>query len=577
MPDAGTSGKPQRPNPLALPDDQRKLVALALELIASCRVSSSIRAAYCRQLNAIIETGRQDGERSLINKLPGHIDRLGPHLYSPTELNFKIDFEEEYEKETLNRARVTARLLTRDFERTNTDMLFGLGVENGLKFGASILKQWVQEEGPSKTPVYHSSLVMPWQFGVLREDINDLSRQSAMCETTMMTLPEVWRRIYHLPDAVGLFTRIKKHAEKGKSGDEFNSFFHQVLSTSTLNTGNTGMSRPVPGGIVQLNNDPNYAIMGPEVAVDMVRFHELWVWDEEDYTTIQIVEPDILVAPLFKKSNLLIGGSNHSGLHPYTMIQPNWVNGYFWGRTEIADLIEPQGLLSTWADDVKRLFGLQLDKILGFNGEGVTDESYDQMRAAGYVNAGPGTTITDLTPRMPPEAVTMLKLLMEIMDMIGGFDGVLGGRGDSGVRSGNQADTLMKMASPRLRDRSLLVERQLAQAADLRLSLMEAKDGKKYWTDAKKKEETEFLLSDIPEDRRVVVDSHSASPIFANDHQQLIGFGLKTGIVGQSYAIDNLPFPNKERLHIELDEREAAKAKLIQEHPELLTQGKKRK
>ena len=570
MPD----GSEKRPNPLALPDDHKRLVALALELIASCRVSSQIRAAYCRQLNSIIETGRQDGTRSLINKLPGHIDRLGPHLYSPSELNFKIDFEEEYDKETLNRGRVTARLLTRDFERSNTDLLFGLGVENGLKFGASILKQWVQEEGPDKTPVYHSSLVMPWQFGVLREDINDLSRQSAICETTLLTMPEVWRRIYHLPNAVEMFSRIKKNATKGKSNDEFNSFFHQVLSTSTLDTGNTGMSRPVPGGIVQLNNDPNYAIMGPEVSVDMVKMHELWVWDEDDYTTIQIIEPDILIAPLFKKGNLLIGGSNHSGLHPYTLIQPNWVNGYFWGRPEIADLIEPQGLLSTWADDTKRLYGLQLDKILGFSGEGVTDEQYDQMRAAGYVNSGAGGTISDLTPRMPPEAVQMLKLIMDIMDMIGGFEGVLGGKGEAGVRAGNHADTLMKMASPRLRDRSLLVERQLATAADLRLSLMQAKDSRNYWTSAEKKEETSFLLSDIPEDRRVVVDSHSASPIFANDHQQLIGFGIKTGIVGKDYAIDNLPFPHKEQLHIELREREAAQAKMIQEHPEMLTKGK---
>jgi hypothetical protein len=55
------------------------------------------------------------------------------------------------------------------------------------------------------------------------------------------------------------------------------SFFHQVLSSSQINTGVQSMTSPVPGGIVQLNNDPNYAMMGPTVAVDTVKFHELWV------------------------------------------------------------------------------------------------------------------------------------------------------------------------------------------------------------------------------------------------------------------------------------------------------------
>ena len=51
---------------------------------------------------------------------------------------------------------------------------------------------------------------------------------------------------------------------------------------------------------------------------------------------------------------------------------------------------------------------------------------------------------------------------------------------------------------------------------------MEYKDGRAYWTDPDKIEETSFLLSDLPEDRRIVVDGHTTSPIFADEHQQLI-------------------------------------------------------
>lgn len=569
---------------IPLATDQKKLVAQALDLIEACRTSQGIRAAYCRQLNAIAETGRQDGTRSLLNKLYNHLDRLASHLYSPTDLRFTIDYENPYPKNILDRGSSAAKILTRDWERSNTDMIFGRGVFESLKYGSTILKQWVQQEGSEGTPVYYKSIVMPWQFGVYREDVNELSRQSAMCETSMLTLPEVWRRIFHLPNAEKLFARVKGNSKKGGSSDEYNSFFHQVLSTATLSTGAQGMTRPVPGGIVQLNNDPNYAIVGPQIDVDLVKMHELWVQGEDDYVTIQLIEPDILIAPLFKHSNLLISGSTHSGLHPYNLIQPNEVQGYFWGRSELSDLIEPQGLLSTWCDDAKRLMGLQIDKILAFTGyDGLTDETYDQMRGAGYFNGGPGSQVTDLTPKFPPEMLPMIQWVTGMIDQLGGFDNILAGKGEPGVRAGSHAQTLLKTAAPRLRDRSLLVERQLAAAADLRLSLMEAKDPRNYWTDGtdeKTIEATSFKMADLPEDRRVAVDSHSGSPIFADDHTNLMTWGVQSGIVDPESAIEDLPFPNKDTLKIRLKEKQAKEEKLFQEHPELLEKamgGKKHK
>lgn len=552
-----------------LPSDQKKLLPVALGIIDECRSSQGMRAAYYRTLNAICETGRQDGSRSLINKLHAHIDRLSAHLFSPTDLRFVVDFENQYPPNILAMGSEASRILTRDFERNNTDMTFAQGVFESLKLGATFLKQWVQQEGPDRVPTYHKSLVMPWQFGVYREDVNELSRQPAMCETIMLTMPEVWSRIAHLPDAQKLYSRIKANATQGQAGSDYNSFFHQVLSSATLATGVTGSTKPMPGGIVGLGSDPNAAMIGPEVSAPMVKMHELWVQDRDDYTTIQIIEPDILIAPLFKKCNLLIPGETHSGLHPYTLIQPNEVAGYIWGRSELSDLIEPQALLSEWADDARRLFGLQIDKLLGFSGyDGISDEVYDASRAAGYFSAPPGASMQDLTPPFPPMTLDMLNFVMRIIDNLGGFDNILGGGGEPGVRAGNHAETLMKTASPRLRDRSLLVERQCAAAADLRLSLMEAKDGRSYWTDGSTMEaieKTSFIMADLPEDRRVCVDSHSGSPIFADDHQQLVGFGVKSGFVDGHSAIDMLPYPQKDQLQARLKAKQQAEQKMLEE------------
>jgi hypothetical protein len=551
-------------------DDKKKLTKIALDLIETCRQSQSIRAGYYRVINQILESGKQDGGKSLINLMYRHVDRFAAHLFSPTDLRFIIDFENEYPTNVLDRGKVVARSLTRTWERNNTDMTFGQGVAESGKYGACVLKQWVLTEGTEEVPRYQKRLIQPWQFGVYREDENDISAQTALCETSMLTLAQVWRRIHHLPQANDLFRRVERHAGRDANSDLSMNYFHEILSSGTLQA---APAVPKPGGLVNFGNNAQYAVLQPEMAVDLVRMHELWVQDGADYTTVQLVEPDILIAPLYKKANLLIQGQE-SGLHPYTLIQPNVTHGYFWGRPEIVDLIEPQTFLSRTADDIEKLFGLQVDKILGIIGmDGLTDELYDQQRNAGYLSVPMGGSITDLTPKFPPEALPLLNELIQITNMLGGFPPIMQGQGEQGVRAGVHANTLMKTASPTLRDRSLLVERQCAIAADLTLTLKEAKDGRNYWTNGKTLkdiDETSFKLTDLPEDWRVAVDSHSSSPIFADDHAQLIAFGVKAGFIDGHSAIDLMPFPQKELLHARLKAKEEAQQKLMQEHPELL-------
>lgn len=565
-----------------LPQDNKLLLKKAQDLIAACQTSQAIRAAYARQLYSISETGRQDGTRSKINKLYSHTDRIASNLFSPRELRFTLDYENQYPKNILDRAMAVARILTNSWKRTNLDMTFAMGVFEALRYGACFLKQWAQMEGKDSDEhvVYHHSLVMPWMFGVTNEKNHTLDKQDAMCETIILTLPEVWKRIYHLPDADKLFTRIKANARKGIAGEEDNSFFHQVLSTSTLSTGVQGMTRPVPGGIVQLNNDPNYAIMGPLVDVEVVRMNELWVRDQDDYKTIQIIEPDVMVAPspYLKASNLMISGAKHSGLHCYTKIAPNDVFGYMFGRSELVDLIEPQGLVSTWADDISRILGVQFDRFLAFEGDGLTDEEYDQSRAAGYINLGQGGKAADLTPDMPTNAIPLLEFALQQIDSIGGVDNVLNAQPQGSVRSADHAELLKQMASPRLIDRSLLVERQCAQAADLTLALKEAKEKNRYWTDGSTMETmtaTTFHLTDLPDDWSVAVDSHSGSPVFRSEHEQRAFAGHKEGLLDAISAIEMIDFPNRDIIIQRHKEAEAKEQEiiqmLIQKDPEALT------
>lgn len=564
---------------MILAEDTKAFTRQALDTVEICRASSGSRSAAYRQYAQWIETGRASGGLALANMLYGHLDRLSSYLFSSTDLRFAVDFEFHHPKRILEQGAMAARFLTREWERKNIDTTFGIGVRESLTYGAAMLKligSATQSEHRADVSV-HSRLVMPWNFGVFDENINEMTDQEALVETLFLNKHEIWRRIQKLPNADMLYKRILSHGTKG-SASYPNSFMHQVLSTAVLNTSLSNATQPMPGGIVQLSNDPNFSTLGPQSDVEVYPMHEIWVKNDDtgDYATIQLIEPDILVTPSqFKRSNLFCAGTL-----PYGLIQPNKVAGYFWGRSEIVDLMMLQSSLTESLDDAKRLTGLQVDKILAFEGgDGINDEAYGQMRAAGFFQVGTGGKVNDLTPAFPPVLLEHIKLIMELMDKVSGFNSILSGQGEAGVRAGSHANTLLKTGSPRLRDRALLVERQCATLADQTLDYLAAKDARAYYTTVNPQTgdivpESEFLLDQLPEDRRVVVDSHSGSPIYEQDHQQLIAFGVKAGIVDGESAIELLPFPHKDILIQRHREAEKAKAEMIKQHPELLTKGK---
>lgn len=562
------------------------LAAQAKEIVSICQTSLGRRTAAYRQYAQWVESGRASGGLALANMLYAHKDRLQSHLFSPAELRFDMDFENHYPQSILEQGQMVARTMTREWERHDVDQEFARGVGEALTYGACIPKLVamisdsgaVDDAGESiKSVGFRSRLVMPWQFAVYDEGINELQHQEAVVETVFPNKHEVWRRIRALPDAEKLFARILGHSQKGAGSQYPSSFMHQVLSTAVLNPSLQNNTNPKPGGIVQLTNDPNHATLAPETAAEQIAMHEIYVKDDargEDWTTIQLIEPDIIVAPRMKRENLFCAHSL-----PYGLIQPNVVSNYFWGRSEIVDLMMLQSALTEALDDTSRLTALQVDRILAFiNADGITDETYGQFRATGYFPVGVGGDVKDVTPQFPAELLNYIRLVLDLMDRVSGFGNILSGQGESGVRAGSHANTLMKTASPRLRDRSLIVERQCAQLADQALDYLAAKDARAYYTalaeDGSADKKTEFLLENLPDDRRLVVDSHSSSPIYENDHQNLVAFGVKAGLVDPESAIEMLPFPRKDTLKHRLKEKQKQQAELIQQHPELLTKGK---
>jgi len=561
-----------------IPRSQRARNKLAEMIVVKCHSSRGHRESAYRIYGQWIERGWASddgaGGLALANLLYSHTDRLAAHLYSPIELLFAISFEERLKKDWLERGQVGGRAITDEWVSNDIDLLFGAGVKPAVDYGACILKQLVgqrpDDNGHLQFEYHGARLVMPQMFGVMNETINDLDKQEAFVETMMLNEWEVWRRIRHLPDAEKLMKRIKSNSEKQSGVSPPTSFMHQVLSTAVLELSPAAAGQPRPGGWVQTGGGNNYPNAGPQVDLDLYPVEEITVWDDDsgDWTTLVWMQPDILISPLSRPINMCVPGH-----HPYTLIQANFEPGYFWGRSEVADLMQLQAWLTTHLSDINKIMGQQFDKFIAYSGaDGINAEEYAMQKAQGFVNLGAGGNAVDLTARMPENALPLIREIISLMERVSGFPPIMSGAGESGVRSDVHANTLMKTGSPRLRDRSLLIERQCAKAGALTLAVLAAKGTTVYWTDAND-ELTDFTLAQMVEmNARVSVDSHSSSPIYHDDHLQLVAFLLKSGALDPISALEMVNIPNRDLVIARAKERmaqqQAQLQKLEQEDPE---------
>jgi hypothetical protein len=547
---------------MMLPSDQGKLGRWVYEnVVQQCRTSVGPRIQLARSINTWRYTGSDSGSNAIYNRLDVHCDKLASALYSPAELRFSADFENDYGDAVLARGQVAARYLTREMERRNLDLELQEAVEEAVPHGAMIVKHNWNYHGPDL------ETLSPWQFGVYREDVTDLDKQEALCETTYLLPEDVWRRISHLSNARDLMRRIMQRARRTSPDEVPPGFLHQVLMAGTPPLIQDQGASASPGGMISLTGTPAMAMLAAEIAEGLIEAHQLWIVNDEtgDYTTVQLIDPDILIYPRGIRGNLFMPYDQ-----PYDLICVNKQSKYVWGRSEISGLIKLQALLRDRAEDIKKLMGLQYDRIRAFIGfSGMNDEKYDQMAQEGWIaEESPAAKVDDLTPPLPPNAFEEVKMIIQFFDDVAGFDNVLSGRGETGIRSANHFQGAVRQASPRLRDRAIRVERQVAKCGEKLMWQMATKDGRVHWTKSDDPGgKTNFTLSQLPDDTRILVDSHSSSPVFEQDHANTAAFLFKSGAIDAEDLLDLLPVPNRDYLKEKLKQRELSKRKLLESLP----------
>jgi hypothetical protein len=349
---------------------------------------------------------------------------------------------------------------------------------------------------------------------------------------------------------------------------------------------------------------------------------ELWVKDSatDDWATFQLVG-DVVVTgdktirnafadmfdsdnnmrrlpDAFRKNNPL------SYQHPFTQFSATELDGYFWGRSECCNVGVLQMQINARLNGISRLLRRQENPPkLYTGGTGITQQKYSAQDKPGawFVDPSPNAKAQDLYPHLPEGLWESLHEQERMFDEMGGRPPVLKGRGESGVRSQGHAGTLASNASPRFKNAALSFERSISNLGHLGLSLLRAMDNQTLvaWLNpdtqnivaqmepddktleapAPGMKQYPFKFYHIPDNTKVTVDSHSASPLFSMEYRALIFDLVKIGAMTPEEVVEHLHPSGEEDILADIERRAIQKAAFLKEHPEAIKalEGKRKR
>lgn len=586
----------------------------AREIIDECSGSLVERIQRGAVYRSLFLTGDENGSPQTYNKSMLYIEKQSSNIYSPTDLRFSITPPEDVGPEERAKASRAAKELNSQIRGADIDLKLAEAFDWSLIKGKTFVKLlW-----SASRKCLDAYMLQPEFMGVLREDITDLDKQEAFFQTTYMLPQQFHRLVSDHPDARELLRKVKSYINPSKDGEgpDRDTMLKQVVLGGTNPFQAAGQqSQSTSRGIVNWLSGPAPTWAAKTMA-GIIRFDELWVWDSArgDWVTIQLVGNDCVVEGKGVQRNIFstdpgnpLSSSDEDnplkGHHPFLEICPNPLSGYFWGLSAFPAVGLAQKTLNARVDGINKLLRRQEDPPLFAKGGGSINEiAISRLRKPGgwLTDPNPNAEVKAISPELPQGLYESMHEAIGIFDEMAGDVPVLQGRGESGVRAQGHAETLVRMASPRLKRKAMRGEKQVAKVGGLAFLILQAKYDTKLKTyipedeaglqaslppsdqlaqpPAPKMKPIEFYLKDVDEDSRVGVDSHSSSPVFASDARELVFDLVKIGAISPQRAIELLHPPMEDELVADSERKRASEAELLKQHPELLEKsgGKKR-
>ena len=504
-----------------------------LDIINKCMVSKEERRGDYTTLRAYYLFGAgPESPPAYFNKIHPHLDQLTSFLYSAETTRFSIALGASVPSAEHKKTPSLTQALNDEWLNSNADQVFSTALTWALVYNTSFVKL-VYKNG------IHPYMIEPSAIGVLREDTPYTDRQEAIVQTYYITKSELYARLYSHPKRESIVSRLATGTKVSES--DIPEAVNRIVMSQTNPTiyGNVNMD------LYGMNR------YKARVAEDTVEMTELWVWndDTEDYQVVTMAAPNVIIydrpgASLFLK-----------GECPFVQICPNPLYDYFWGASEVQQLLLLQELRNTRMTEILDLLSKQVNPPTALTGfTGILDEKNFALNRAGGLLASdmPNAKADRLAPTMPPDLFEVIHEIDAMFSEVSGISNVLTGRGESGVRSQGHASQLARLGSSRAKKRALIVEDSLEKVATLYLKLMQVYDN----THFRDTEDVPFIPEQFTKDFVVKVDAHSNSPIFTEDLKTL-AFNLhKAGAIDKESLLDLLEPPMKQLLKDKLKRKE---------------------
>lgn len=572
-----------------IPRAQKALKDFVSDLVVRCRISRMDRLNRGQMFKSYAEVGADNQQNAaLYNKTYAYLDDLESLLYSPVSLRFKLSDPDIPNILNMAKGRAAAARLRTQCRRAELDTMFSAAVKECLVKGKSFIK--MNYKGGELAPV----MVQPEAMGVLYEVHQRLDQNmEAFVHTMMITPYQLARLVERHPRKDDILREAKNYMRSAQDMPGTEGAQRQVVVGGLYPFQPAGSGSPNgTRGIVDWLSTPA-PLFSPKDQNAIMDLHELWVWDDrrEDWATFQqlgdgvLIGGDLQIANAFALDrNTAMSAELLKGKHPFVEFCANPTENYFWGRSEVVNVALLQEAINSRINGIGRLLRKQEDPPTKFvSATGVNQDTLARYNKPGgyWTDLNPQAKIDKEVTQVPPDLWNSLHEYERMFDEMGGLPPIARGHGDAGVRSHGHAEALIRMFSPRFKDRALLIERDVEAAGGLMLDMEKLHAIKKLvaWVpkEAAGVEASPiddplivppapglvpvwFRFSDLDDDVTLSVDSHSSSPAFAQEARALAFDLLKVGAMDQADVLERSDVSDPEELIQGVTRRNIAKA-----------------
>jgi hypothetical protein len=268
-------------------DELKKRVTYLVESCLSTRDERDQRYQW-REQNYLY--GTSGGDRAPINKLESHIDLVTSFLYAPDHAFYHISAFSHSDDISVLKAISLQDDFNDDFLEAGMSDTFMEGVQWSTVYDTMIPKiGWNRDQGE-----LFLKLVPPHNFGVYQESEPDIDSQQCFCHTYFIDYQLAVGKLILAGHSAKIPQLKVTHSD---SVSPFPEMVNRMIISGSLGTSLSGAY------FGQINPDlPPDATYQSKTTAPMVRFSELWAWDDTylDYRVFHLMEPNILIGDSVK-------------------------------------------------------------------------------------------------------------------------------------------------------------------------------------------------------------------------------------------------------------------------------------